>query len=40
MSIANGSIMIIAIYVYMMRCHPEERGTSYSRHSLEWIGVE
>ena len=37
---SNGSILIIAIYVYVMRCQPEERRTSYSRHSLAWIGVK
>ena len=40
MSISNGNILIMAIYVYVMRRHPEERWTSYYRHSLEWIGVK
>ena len=26
--------------VSQMRCHPEERRTSYSRYSFEWIGVK
>ena len=40
MTVFNGSILIIAVYLYVMRCNLEERRTSYSRHSLEWIGVE
>ena len=40
MSIPDGRILIITIYVHVMRCNPEERRTSYSRHSFEWIGVK
>ena len=38
--IFDGNILIIAIYVHVMPCHPEERRTSYSRHSFEWTGVK
>ena len=38
--IFDGNILIIAIYVHVMQCHPEERRTSYSRHSFEWTGVK
>ena len=37
--VSNGSIPIITIYVQVMQCHPEERRTTYSWHSFEWIGV-
>ena len=40
MLVFNGSILIIPIYMYVMRCDHEERRKSYSRHSLEWIGVK
>ena len=40
MPVSNGSILIIATYVQVLRCHPEERRISYSRHSFEWIGVK
>ena len=39
-TVSIGSILIIAVYVYLMRCNLEERRTSYSWQSLEWIGVE
>ena len=38
--ISSGNIPIITVFLYVMRCHPEERRTSYSRHSFEWIGVK
>ena len=39
MPISNGIILIITIHVYVMRCNPEERRTSYSRHSFGWLVV-
>ena len=34
------TVLIVTIYVCVMRCHSEERQTSYSRHSFEWMGVK